>query len=153
MISTKGRYALRVLIDLAEQDTTTHVPLKEIAKRQGISEKYLQQIVKILVGKGLLTGISGKGGGHRLTASPEEYNVGEILELMEGSLTPVACLASDTKTCSRSPYCKTLPMWKKFDNLVHDYFFHITIADLVNGTVQNIATEKGTIAKHNCSFF
>ena len=126
---------LRVLIDLAEQDTTTYVPLKEIAKRQGISEKYLQQIVKILVGKGLLTGISGKGGGYRLTASPEEYNVGEILELMEGSLTPVACLAPDTKTCSRSSHCKTLPMWKKFDNLVHDYFFHITIADLVNGTV------------------
>ena len=124
MISTKGRYALRVLIDLAEQDTTTYVPLKEIAKRQGISEKYLQQIVKILVGKGLLTGISGKGGGYRLTASPEEYNVGEILELMEGSLTPVACLAPDTKT-----------MCKKFDHLVHDYFFHITIADLVNGTV------------------
>ena len=135
MISTKGRYALRVLVDLAEQDTTTYVPLKEIAKRQGISEKYLQQIVKILVGKGLLTGISGKGGGYRLTASPEEYNVGEILELMEGSLTPVACLAPDTKTCSRSSHCKTLPMWKKFDNLVHDYFFHITIADLVNGTV------------------
>lgn len=112
MISTKGRYALRVLIDLAEQDTTTYVPLKEIAKRQGISEKYLQQIVKILVGKGLLTGISGKGGGYRLTASPEEYNVGEILELMEGSLTPVACLAPDTKTCSRSSHCKTLPMWK-----------------------------------------
>ena len=81
MISTKGRYALRVLIDLAEQDTTTYVPLKEIAKRQGISEKYLQQIVKILVGKGLLTGISGKGGGYRLTASPEEYNVGEIFRI------------------------------------------------------------------------
>ena len=127
MISTKGRYALRVLIDLAEQDSTTYVPLKEIAKRQGISEKYLQQIVKILVG--------GKGGGYRLTASPEEYNVGEILELMECSLTPVACLAPDTNTCSRSSHCKTLPMWKKFDNLVHDYFFHITIADLVNGIV------------------
>ena len=106
MISTKGRYALRVLIDLAEQDTTTYVPLKEIAKRQGISEKYLQQIVKILVGKGLLTGISGKGGGYRLTASPEEYNVGEILELMEGSLTPVACLAPERKLVPEAPTVK-----------------------------------------------
>lgn len=134
MISTKGRYALRVLIDLAEQDTTTYVPLKEIAKDREY-QKISSADCKILVGKGLLTGISGKGGGYRLTASPEEYNVGEILELMEGSLTPVACLAPDTKTCSRSSHCKTLPMWKKFDNLVHDYFFHITIADLVNGTV------------------
>ena len=119
MISTKGRYALRVLIDLAEQDTTTYVPLKEIAKRQGISEKYLQQIVKILVGKGLLTGISGKGGGYRLTASPEEYNVGEILELMEGSLTPVACLAPDTKTCSRSSHCKNVAYVEKNSTILY----------------------------------
>ena len=135
MISTKGRYALRVMIDLAEQNSAGYIPLNEIATRQQISEKYLEIILKVLVKNKLLEGQRGKGGGYRLTASPEKYNVGEILELMEGSLTPVACLAPDTKTCSRSSHCKTLPMWKKFDNLVHDYFFHITIADLVNGTV------------------
>ena len=135
MVSTKGSYALRVLIDLAEHQTDGYIPLKDTAARQEISEKYLEGIIKVLVKAKLLEGVRGKGGGYRLTASPEEYNVGEILELMEGSLTPVACLAPDTKTCSRSSHCKTLPMWKKFDNLVHDYFFHITIADLVNGTV------------------
>ena len=131
MISTKGRYALRVLIDLAEQDTTTYVPLKEIAKRQGISEKYLQQIVKILVGKGLLTGISGKGGGYRLTRPINEYTAGEILELTEGSLSSVACLAPDAPPCERQTSCVTLPMWKRFDQVVHNFFYNITLEDLV----------------------
>ena len=135
MISTKGRYALRVMIDLAEHNTGNYTPLNTIADRQGISEKYLQQIVKVLVEEGLLTGISGKGGGYKLTRNPEEYVVGEILELLEGTLATVACLAPNAKECNQYHKCKTLPMWKQFDHIVHDFFYHITIADLVNGTL------------------
>lgn len=135
MISTKGRYALRVMIDLAEQNTDAYIPLTEIANRQEISAKYLQQIVKVLVENDMLIGISGKGGGYKLTRKPEEYIVGEILELMEGTLTPVACLAPNAKECSYVHKCKTFPMWKQFDRLVHDFFYQITIADLADGTL------------------
>ena len=133
MISTKGRYALRIMIDLAEQNSAHYIPLGAIAERQGISAKYLQQIVKVMVLEDLLTGVSGKGGGYKLTRKPEEYTVGEILELMEGTLASVACLQSNSKECSRRNECKTLPMWKQFDHLVHDFFFNITVADLANG--------------------
>lgn len=136
MISTKGRYALRVIIDLAEQDSDDYIPLKAVAGRQNISEKYLQQIVKTLVEKGMLSGVSGKGGGYKLTRRPEEYIVGEILELMEGTLATVSCLTPNAPECSQSQKCKTLPMWKRFDRMVHDFFFHITIADLVSGTLE-----------------
>lgn len=135
MISTRGRYALRVLIDISEQKSDAYIPLKEIAARQNISEKYLQQIVKELVKAGRLIGVSGKGGGYKLTCSPEEIIVGEILELMEGSLSTVACLTPNAEVCNRSSYCKTLPMWKKFDRMVHDYFFHLSIADLIVGNI------------------
>lgn len=134
MISTKGRYALRVMIDLAEQNSDDYIPLNAIAMRQELSEKYLQQLVKVLVEKKMLTGISGKGGGYKLTRKPEEYPVGEILELMEGTLSAVSCLAEDSKKCNRYSECKTLPMWQQFNHMIHDFFFHITIADLVNGT-------------------
>ena len=133
MISTKGRYALRIMIDLAEQNSDHYIPLSAIAERQGISAKYLQQIVKVLVSADLLTGVSGKGGGYKLTRKPEEYTVWEILELMEGTLASVACLQPNSKECSRRNECKTLPMWKQFDHWVHDFFFHITVADLANG--------------------
>ncbi|MDE7311493.1 MAG: Rrf2 family transcriptional regulator [Eubacterium sp.] len=133
MISTKGRYAIRFLIDLAEQSDGTPVPLDGIAARQEISKKYLELIVKILVKGKLVKGTSGKGGGYRLIRRPEEYTVGEILELTEGTLATVACLDADAQQCPRESCCKTLPMWKKFDSIVHDYFFNITIADLVNG--------------------
>ena len=136
MISTKGRYALRVMIDLAEHNTDDYIPLSVIADRQEISAKYLQQIVKILVEKGLLSGVSGKGGGYKLTRRPEDYLAGEILELMEGPLTAVACLAPDAKECSRCQKCKTLPMWRQFDRIVHDFFYHITIADLADGALK-----------------
>ncbi len=136
MISTKGRYALRVIIDLAQQNTNDYIPLKAIAGRQDISEKYLQQIVKTLVDNGLLTGISGKGGGYKLTRWPEEYIVGEVLELMEGTLATVSCLSPGSPECRQSHKCKTLPMWKQFDQIVHDFFFHITVADLVNGNLK-----------------
>ena len=109
MISTKGRYAIRVMIDLAEHDQGKYIPLKDIAARQEISKKYLEIIVKDMVAGGLLTGASGKGGGYRLTRKPEDYSVGEILELMEGTLSPVACLAEEVNDCPRKGACKTLP--------------------------------------------
>ena len=135
MISTKGRYAIRFLIDLAQQPEGIPVPLEDTSARQGISKKYLEIVVKLLVSGKLVKGTSGKGGGYRLLRRPEEYTVGEILELTEGSLATVACLKADAETCPRENVCKTLPMWKKFDAIVHDYFYHITIADLVEGKV------------------
>jgi Rrf2 family iron-sulfur cluster assembly transcriptional regulator len=131
MISTKGRYALRVMVDLAEQHTDEFVPLNEIAERQGISIKYLEIIVKLLVDKNLLKGLRGKGGGYKLTRSPEEYKVGEILEITEGTLAPVACLAEGAEECPRKDVCRTLPMWTKFNTMVHDFFYGMTIRDLM----------------------
>lgn len=131
MISTKGRYALRVMIDLAEHQTDGYIPLKEIAHRQEISEKYLESILKALVQKKFLTGLRGKGGGYRLTMSPEQYTVGSILRLTEGSLAPVACLEEDPIQCSRMASCRTLPMWRGLNKLVNDFFDGITIADLM----------------------
>ena len=130
MISTKGRYAIRVMIDLAEHDQGKYIPLKDIAARQEISKKYLEIIVKDMVAGGLLTGASGKGGGYKLNRKPEEYSVGEILELMEGTLSPVACLADDINDCPRRSACQTLPLWTEFDQLVHDFFFSKKLSDL-----------------------
>jgi len=135
MISTKGRYAIRFMIDLAEQPEGTPVPLEDAANRQQISKKYLEIVVKLLVTAKLVKGTSGKGGGYRLLRRPEEYTVGEILRVTEGSLATVACLHADSEGCPRSGGCKTLPMWKKFDDLVHDYFSNITLDDLVKGNV------------------
>lgn len=113
MISTKGRYAIRFMIDLAEQSTDMPIPLDETAARQDISKKYLEIIVKILVKGNLVKGTSGKGGGYLLMRRPEEYTIGEILELTEGTLATVACLNADAEQCPRESFCKTLPMWKK----------------------------------------
>lgn len=135
MISTKGRYALRAMIDLAERNTDSYVPLDEIASNQEISKKYLEIIVKILVQGKMLQGTRGKGGGYKLTRRPEEYTVGEILELAEGSLATVACLGPDAEACPRKNFCKTLPMWKKYDTMVHDFFYGITLQNLVDGNV------------------
>lgn len=134
MISTKGRYALRVMIDLAEHREEGYIPLKDVAERQKISKKYLEIIVKDLVGAGLIAGVSGKGGGYKLTREPKDYPVGEVLELMEGTLATVACLAGKTgKTvdCPRASECQTLPMWSEFDNMVHDYFYGKRLTDLL----------------------
>ena len=131
MISTRGRYALRVMIDLAEQKTDGYVPLKEIAARQEISEKYLESILKLLVKGNILTGLRGKGGGYRLNRAPEEYTVTSILELTEETLAPVSCLEKNARPCARASICKTLDMWKGLDLLVRDYFDHITLADLL----------------------
>jgi len=132
MISTKGRYALRVLIDLAEQGTDAPVPLKDIARRQGISGQYLQHIAKLLVDQGLIVGTSGKGGGYLMARPAQECTVADVLAAAEGTLAPVACLACETVDCDRSDTCKTLPMWQKFDLLTKDYFSSVTIADLAN---------------------
>ena len=135
MISTKGRYALRVLIDLAEQDSNSPVPLKDIARRQGISVKYLQHIAKLLVDRELLVGTSGKSGGYLMTRSPEECSVAEVLAAAEGTLAPVACLACETADCDRQETCKTLPMWQKFEAMTQEFFDGVTIADLANGSI------------------
>ncbi len=132
MISTKGRYALRVMIDLAQQPADAYVPLEEIAVRQDISKKYLESIIKILVNHKLLKGVRGKGGGYRLTRNPEDYTVGEILNLTEISLSAVACLQPDAEPCERKSSCKTLPMWSKFDKMIKDFFYGITLADLID---------------------
>lgn len=131
MISTKGRYAIRVLIDLAENETEGYVPLKDIAERQGISKKYLEIIAKEMVAGGLLVGSSGKGGGYRLCRKPEEYSVGEVIELMEGTLSPVACLAAENNSCPRKNICQTLPLWTEYDNMVHDFFYGKKLSDLI----------------------
>ena len=133
MISTKGRYALRVMLDLAQQEQDRFIPLNEIAQRQQISKKYLEIILKTLVTENLLQGLRGKGGGYRLTRKPEEYTVGEILELTEGTLASVACLKDNANNCERKDICMTLPMWQKFDKMVHDFFYHITLEDLIQG--------------------
>lgn len=132
MISTKGRYAIRVMIDLAEHDCGGYIPLKEIAERQEISKKYLEIIVKDMVAGGLLTGASGKGGGYKLCRRPEEYSVGEILELMEGTLSSVACLADEKNICPRKDSCQTLPLWTEYDNMVHDFFYSKKLTDLIS---------------------
>lgn len=131
LISTRGRYALRIMIDLAEHQSDGFVPLKETASRQEISKKYLESILKILVKHGFLVGLRGKGGGYRLAESPESFTVGSILRLTEDSLAPVTCLESEQNSCHRSSLCKTLPMWQGLNKLINDYLDHITLADLV----------------------
>ena len=130
MISTRGRYALRVMLDLAAHCGESYIPLKEIADRQQISEKYLESIIKILVRNGLLDALRGKGGGYRLNRPPQDYSVGAILRLTEGSLAPVSCLEKGSAPCERSSFCCTLPMWIKLDRLINDYLDSVTLADL-----------------------
>ena len=122
IVSTKGRYALRVMIDLAEHQSEKYVPLKEVAARQEISEKYLENILKVLVQNGFLEGLRGKGGGYRLTRSPDQYTVSEILMLTEGSLAPVSCLTPGASACARMANCRTYEMWKGLNDLISDYF-------------------------------
>lgn len=129
-ISTRGRYALRVMVDLAEQQEGVLIPLKDVAARQEISRKYLESIASILSKAGLIEGAHGRGGGYKLTRSPADYTVAEILRLTEGDLAPVSCLEGSVNECSRAGGCRTLPMWSEFSKLVNDYFEGITIADL-----------------------
>ena len=133
MISTKARYALRVMIDLAEHQQEGYVPLKDIAARQEISEKYLEIIIKMLVKDKLVRGLRGKGGGYMLTRPPGDYVIGEVIELTEGPLAPVACLMPGAAPCNKKDRCITLPLWKKFDSLIHDFFYSITLEGLMKG--------------------
>lgn len=132
MISTRGRYALRVMIDIAENGGGGYIPLDGIAKRQGISEKYLESILVILTRGGLLLGLRGKGGGYKLTKSPEQYTVGSILRLTEGSLAPVACLKENAEPCKKQAECKTLGLWKGLNEVIYKYLESVTLAELVN---------------------
>ncbi len=134
MISTRGRYALRVLIDLAEHRNGSYIPMKDVADRQDISLKYLERIVPVLTQSGFIEGVHGKGGGYRLVKNPDECKVGDVLRLTEGDLAPVACLAQGAPPCARAADCRTLGMWKKFNILINDYFDGITIADLMKSS-------------------
>lgn len=136
MISTKGRYALRFLADVAEHQDGGFVPLRDVAERQGISEKYLEIVVKELVKGGLLAALRGKGGGYRLNRPPEEYGVKSILELMEGPLAPVACLEPGKDACPRSQNCRTLHLWQGLDKVISDYLEQFTLSDLLCGGEQ-----------------
>jgi Rrf2 family iron-sulfur cluster assembly transcriptional regulator len=129
-ISTKGRYALRVMIDLAEHNTGDYIPLMDIARRQEISEKYLEAIIGVLSKHQFVHALRGKGGGYRLARQPEEYTVGSILKLVEGPFAPVACLEAEPNACPRAGACKTLRMWTDLYRMVDSYFEGITLADL-----------------------
>lgn len=131
MISTRGRYALRVMLDLAESSDGCYVPMKEIAERQGLSLKYLERIVPVLTKNGFIEGVQGKGGGYRLTRPTAEYRVGDILRLTEGGLTPVDCAGCTDEPCDRAASCRTMPLWAGLSKLVNDYFDGITLADLM----------------------
>lgn len=131
MISTRGRYALRVLIDLAEHADDAYVPMKEVAQRQEISLKYLEKILPVLAKNHLIAGVHGKGGGYKLTRKPEEYTVGEILRLTEGCLAPVSCLECNAEECHRTSECRTLPMWTELHSIINTYLDGVTIGDLM----------------------
>ena len=131
IVSTKGRYALRVMLCLAQRDADAYIPLKEIAEAEEISQKYLESIMTILSKAGFLDAVHGKGGGYRLNRKPEEYTVGTILKLTEGSLAPVSCTTQGAAACSRSTCCQTLPMWERLEKLIDDFFEGITLADLL----------------------
>ena len=131
MISSKGRYALRVMIDLAEHADEGYIPLQTIAARQGISEKYLESILAVLSKARLLDAVRGKGGGYRLRKSPDQYGVREILSLLEGPLVPVACLGPGDQSCDRMTSCRTLPLWQGLEQVIQEYLDKYTIADLM----------------------
>ena len=131
LISTKGRYALRVMLELAQGEPGECMPLPVIAQRQGISEKYLESIVKSLVKGGVVEGMRGKGGGYRLCKSPDQFTTGQILRLMEGSLAPVACLEAGSSPCDRAGECRTLSLWAGLNDAINKYLDQYTLADML----------------------
>ena len=133
LVSTRGRYAIRVMIDLAEHMNGKYIPMKEIADRQDVSLKYMTKIMQALTKSGMLDGQHGKGGVYKLNRDPEEYRVGDILRLTEGTLAPVACIDETDCKCDRSFECRTRPMWNELDKLISEYLDGITIADLMEG--------------------
>lgn len=138
-ISTKGRYAVRVMLDLALNNTGEYIKVKQIAKRQGISEKYLEQIIAILNKAGYVKSIRGAQGGYRIAKEPEDYTVGMILRLTEGSLNPVACLDDEHNECERCDTCETLAVWKQLADAIDSVVDHVTVADLVEQTQKHQA--------------
>ncbi len=132
LISTRGRYALRVMADLAEHGKGGYVAMKEVAERQQVSLKYLERILPLLVKEGLIEGVHGKGGGYRLTREPAEYRLGEILRLTEGDLAPVACLEPGAEVCERRSICKTLPVWAELNRRINGYLDSVTLLDLMD---------------------
>ena len=131
MISTRGRYALRVMIDLAEQGEEAYTPLKEVAERQRISKKYIEAIMTSLSKAGLVDAVHGKGGGYRLNRKPREYTLSEILRVTERDLAPVACLEHGAAPCEYAGNCKTLPVWDKLNLMINEYLDGVTLEDLV----------------------
>ena len=131
IVSTKGRYALRVMVYFALHGSEEYIPLKQIAEAEGISQKYLEAIMAVLSKAGFVDAIHGKGGGYRLNRKPEEYTVGSILKLTEGNLNTVSCTTAGASACNRSTCCRTLPMWERLDTMVEEFFEGITLKDLM----------------------
>lgn len=131
IVSTKGRYALRVMVHFAQRGNEGYIPLKEIAEAEGISQKYLETIMSTLSKAGFVDAVHGKGGGYRLNRPPEEYTVGSILKLTEGSLSAVSCTSQGAAACSRTECCQAKPMWDKLDKMIDEFFEGITIGDLL----------------------
>ena len=138
IVSTKGRYALRVMVHFAQKGGEEFIPLKEIAEAEDISQKYLESIMTTLSKAGFVDAVHGKGGGYRLNRKPEEYTVGSSLKLTEGGLTAVSCTSQGASACSRAECCNALPMWQRLDRMIDDFFESITIADLLNDNTANI---------------
>lgn len=135
LVSTKGRYALRVMVELACHSREEYVPLRTIAQQQGISEKYLESILTVLSKAGAIDGLRGKGGGYRLNREAKDYSVGEILRLAEGTLAPVSCLDCTPNKCERAASCRTLPMWEKLNTLICNYLYSVSLADLIDSSL------------------
>ena len=133
-ITTKGRYALRIMVDLAQHQSDAFTPLKEISERQDISEKYSEMIISLLGKAGLVFSSRGKGGGYKLAKAPEKYSVGSVLKATEGSLAPVTCLELPENTCPNADQCQTLPMWRELDRRIDEYLESVSLADLVKQT-------------------
>ena len=129
-VSTKGRYAIRVMLDLAVNNTGEYIPLKDVSERQGITLKYLEQIIILLKRSGYLKSSRGNGGGYKLAKAPKEYTIGDILRTTEGSLSPVACLEDDENMCPRSSMCTTINFWEGLDQVINDYVDSVTLQDL-----------------------
>jgi len=136
MISTKGRYAIRIMLDLSQHTDEGFISLKTISERQEISVKYLEAIVAVLNKAGIVESLRGKEGGYKLTKRPEEYTVGSIIKLSEGSIAPVSCLEDNASACARACKCLTLPMWLKLEEIVDEYLESITLKDLLDGNIQ-----------------
>lgn len=142
LISSKGRYALRVMLDLAKNPEGQYIPLKDITLRQNISQKYLESIMVMLSKSGLVEAMHGKGGGYRLSREPKDYKIGDILRLTEGTLAPVMCLEENAQPCERADECLTLPLWAGLNKVISEYLDNISLEDILQKNVNYDTTEK-----------